>query len=139
MANIILLTVLGLMLLMSPLRNNSVYIVGAFVGLSALTIFLSQTVKIEMIKAKEGGSNVEVHGSPASLGKSLRFETTNCEDGSLHIDLTTRTNTQSDLDGDQVTSSTHDVTLSSYYTPALATPTEPLSPVSEQKRLATPR
>ena len=115
-AGLALITTLGISLYLSPLRGNTVAVVGVFASLSAFIIAVLATTDIEILTVKR---------QPTNLGKSSSEEnhahkTTSNTAGFLdlsHTNMHLRKTNEFEID---ICSSENQITLSSYYTPRRA-------------------
>ena len=115
---LILIAVAGLCLYLSPLRGDTVAIVGVFASLSAVIIALLATTEIEVLTVEEGSSSREMTSQRGSVLCEILSHT----GGSLSFGYTNMSSVRkSEFDVD-VYSSEHQVTLSSHYMPTRAIP-----------------
>jgi len=104
-AGLTLITILGISLYLSPLRGNTVAVVGVFASLSAVIIVLLAIMEIEIITVEEENHEYEIMSNTA---KFLDFSQTN-----MHL----RETNEFKMD---VYSSENQITLSSHYAPRRA-------------------
>jgi len=110
-AGFTLITVLGVSLYLSPIRGNTVAVVGVFALLSAFIIAFLATTEIEIISAEEEHMNVD---------ETYAYETVKNTAGPLdfsHTNMNLRKTSEFRID---IYSSENQITLSSHYAPRRA-------------------
>jgi len=115
-AGLTLITILGVSLYFSPIRGNTVAVVGIFASLSAFIIALLATTEIEIISIEEEYTGVD----KTSLEETHAFEILSDTAGPLdfsHTNMYPRTTNEFMMD---IYSSENRITLSSHYAPRRA-------------------
>ena len=119
-SGLIIMIILGVSLYLSPLRGNTVAVVGAFASLSAAIIVLLATVEIEIISVEEEDVGVDVDMDKTSLKETHASEILSDTVGPLdfsHTNMYPRKTSEFKID---VYSSENRITLSSHYAPRRA-------------------
>lgn len=111
-----LITVLGISLYLSPLRGNTVAVVGVFASLSALIIAVLATTDIEIITVEEKNAgmrktSLEENHAYKTISNTAKFLDLN------HTNMHLRKTNEFKVD---IYSSENQITLSSHYAPRRA-------------------
>jgi len=112
-AGLTLISILGVSLYFSPIRGNTVAVVGIFASLSAVIIAFLATTEIEIISIGEEYMDVD----KTSMKETYSYETISNKAGPLnfsHTNMNLRKTSEFQMD---IHSSENQVTLSSYYAP----------------------
>jgi len=115
-AGLTLITILGVFLYLSPIRGNTVAVVGVFASLSAVIIALLAAVEIEIINVEEEHMDVD----KTSMEETYAYEpmrNTAGPQGFSHTNMNLRKTSEFQMD---IYSSGNQITLSSYYAPRRA-------------------
>jgi len=115
-AGLTLITILGVSLYLSPIRGNTVAVVGVFASLSAVIIALLAAVEIEIISVEEEYIDVD----KTSREETYAYEAMSNTAGPLdfsHTNMNLRKTSEFQMD---IYSSENQITLSSYYAPRRA-------------------
>jgi len=110
-----LMTILGVTLYLSPLRGNTVAVVGVFASLSAVIIALLAAVEIEIINVEEK----DTARATTSHKEIFPYDILNYTARSLNFSYTNMPSVKTS-EFDNVYSSEYRVTLSSHYLPTRA-------------------
>jgi len=115
-AGLTLITILGVSLYLSPLRGNTVAVVGVFASLSAVIIAFLATTEIEIITLEEenagmGKTSLEENSAYKTTGDTARFLDFS------HTNTYLRKTNEFKVD---IYSSENQITLSSHYAPRRA-------------------
>jgi len=119
-ADIALISMLGVSLYLSPLRNNTVAVVGVFASLSAVITALLATTEIEIVSVEEERTARKI----TSRRENLPYETLNYTAKPLNFSYTRMSSAKTSEFNVDISSSEHHVTLSSQYVPTRAHRTE---------------
>jgi len=115
-AGLTLITVLGVSLYLSPIRGNTVAVVGVFASLSAFIIALLAAVDIEIIGVEDEYMDVD----KTSMEETYAYETMSNTAGPLdfsHTNMNLRKTSEFQMD---IYSSENQITISSHYAPRRA-------------------
>jgi len=115
-AGLTLITILGVSLYFSPIRGNTVAVVGVFASLSAFIIAFLATTEIEIISAEEKYMDMD----KTSKEETYAYETMRNTAGPLdfsHTNVNLRKTSEFQMN---VYSSENQITLSSHYAPRRA-------------------
>jgi hypothetical protein len=115
-AGLTLITILGLSLYLSPIRGDTVAVVGIFASLSAVIIALLAAVEIEIIGVEEEHMDVD----KTLMEETYAYETMSNiagPQGFSHTNMNLRETSEFQMD---IYSSENQITLSSYYAPRRA-------------------
>ncbi|MFQ6000006.1 MAG: hypothetical protein ACE5J6_04435 [Candidatus Bathyarchaeia archaeon] len=115
-SGLILITVLGVSLYLSPLRGNTVAVVGVFASLSAVIIALLATTEIEILTAEEENTSMDKTSLEGTYAYDIVNDTVRRLDFS-QTNMCLRKTNEFKMD---VYSSESQITLSSRYAPRRA-------------------
>lgn len=115
-AGLTLITILGVFLYLSPLRGNTVAVVGVFASLSAVIIALLAMVEIEIVNVEEENIARET----TSPKENLLYDVLSYTARQLNFSYTKVSSVKTNEFDIDVYSSEHRVTLSSHYLPTCA-------------------
>ena len=115
-ARLTLITILGVSLYLSPLRGNTVAVVGVFASLSAVIIALLATTEIEIITVEEKNAGMD----KTSLEKNHTYKTMSNTARFLDLSHTNMYPIKTDEFKMDTYSSENQTALSSYYAPKRA-------------------
>jgi len=115
---LILITLVGVSLYLSPLRANTVAVVGVFASLSAVIITLLATVDIEIVNVEEEKAGMD----KTSLKRICAYEIVNDAARHLNFSQTNMHLTKTNEFKMDTSSSESQITMSSYYAPRRAHP-----------------
>ena len=116
MSGLALITVLGVILYLSPLRGDTVAVVGVFASLSALIIAVLATTEIEILSAEEENPGVGM----TSLEEGHAYKTMSDTAEFLDVSYTNMYLRKTDEFRVDIYSSENQITLSSHYGPRRA-------------------
>ncbi|MCW3985515.1 MAG: hypothetical protein NWE91_03775 [Candidatus Bathyarchaeota archaeon] len=122
--SLVLMTVLGVILYFSPIRGDSVKVVGVYACLSAAIIFLVQTTKIEIIEGEEEKIATGIYTFTSIPEEDPSNKTLSYTVGSLDLGNTCMYPTKRETLDASFSSSECQLTLSSLYKPSRATPVD---------------
>lgn len=125
-----LIILLGVSLYLSPLRGNSVAVVGVFASLSAVIIAFLAAVEIEIINLEEKNEGMD----KTSLKKASAYEIVNDASRRLDFSQTNMHLTRTNEFTTGVYTSEKQITLSSLYTPRRAHPAKQQFKKKQAKR-----
>jgi len=114
-AGFTLITILAVFLYLSPLRGNTVAVVGAFASLSAVIIAILATIEIEIINVEEESTTRET----TSHKETFPYDILDYSARSLNFSYSNMPSVKTS-EFDNVYSSEHRVTLSSHHLPVRA-------------------
>ena len=120
MSELVLIIILGVSLYFSPLRGNTVAVVGVFASLSAAIMVLFAAIQIEIISVEEEDMGVNVDMDKTSLGEAHASEILSDTAGPInlsHTEMYPRKTSEFKMD---IYSSENRITLSSHYAPRRA-------------------
>jgi len=110
------MTILGAFLSLSPLRHNTVAVVGVFASLSAVMIAFLAAVEIEIVNVEEEKTATEI----TSRKEKLPYEILSHTSRPLNFSCTNMSSAKTSEFNADIYSSEYQVTLSSYYMPTRA-------------------
>jgi len=130
-AGLTLITVLGVSLYLSPLRGDTVAVVGVFASLSAVIIALLATTEIEIVTVEEENDDI----GKSSLERTYAYEILNDAARRLDFSQTNMYLRKTDEFKIDIYSSENQITLSSHYAPRRAHPVK-LQPKKRKSKLS---
>jgi hypothetical protein len=129
-AGLTLITILGVSLYLSPLKANTVAVVGVFASLSAVIIALLAAVEIEIITVEEENAGM----GKTSLERTYAYEIANDIARRLDFSQTNMYLRKTNEFKMDIYSSESQITLSSHYAPRRAHPVKQQSKKRQTKR-----